>query len=473
MSALALPIGAVGLTLGTVGTVLGGVAVEKAVANEKSIKDIQESVDALNDSDGNKLVTLDETLDVALFKKAPVIVDYQLPPAKGSSMQVLSMSADGISTTFRSVGGTGTVVGPSSSTASHIALFADAGGVEIVEAPVSVDIATGNMANVGTINGVSVATLSTTVATNTTSIGTNGTAITALQTSVGTNTTDIGTNDTAITALQTSVGTNTTDIGTNDTAITALQTSVGTNTTGISTNGTAITALQTSVGTNTTGISTNGTAITALQTSVGTNTNNIATNAEDIAALGTTVGTNTTSIGTNGTAITALQTSVGTNTASIASLNYFTAVGSAVMSAANSGSSGTPPFTLNFMKLGSMVTVEVRFGTMNTDVLYGPIAGNSLSGQGSLDSIPAGTTVSSWQPSAGRVGMAQQFGAVDPTSNTNTVFFSGTANFVFFGGNTFTLTMQRINKVDWNTGVAFANPQWLNPAFSFTYLAIA
>ena len=452
MSALALPIGAVGLTLGTVGTVLGGVAVEKAVANEKSIKDIQESVDALNDSDGNKLVTLDETLDVALFKKAPVIVDYQLPPAKGSSMQVLSMSADGISTTFRSVGGTGTVVGPSSSTASHIALFADAGGVEIVEAPVSVDIATGNMANVGTINGVSVATLSTTVATNTTSIGTNGTAITALQTSVGTNTTDIGTNDTAITALQTSVGTNTT---------------------GISTNGTAITALQTSVGTNTTGISTNGTAITALQTSVGTNTNNIATNAEDIAALGTTVGTNTTSIGTNGTAITALQTSVGTNTASIASLNYFTAVGSAVMSAANSGSSGTPPFTLNFMKLGSMVTVEVRFGTMNTDVLYGPIAGNSLSGQGSLDSIPAGTTVSSWQPSAGRVGMAQQFGAVDPTSNTNTVFFSGTANFVFFGGNTFTLTMQRINKVDWNTGVAFANPQWLNPAFSFTYLAIA
>jgi len=187
MSDLALPIGAVGLTLGAVGTILGGVAVEKSVANEKSIKDIRKSVydqdlaldEALNDTEGNRLVMLDEKLDVMLFKKAPVIVDYQLPTEKGTSMQVLSMSEDGISTEFRTAAGTGTVVGPSSSTASHIALFADAGGVEIVEAPISVEIANGNMTGVGTINGVSLDTLDTDVGVLQTTVGTNVTDIAA------------------------------------------------------------------------------------------------------------------------------------------------------------------------------------------------------------------------------------------------------------------------------------------------------
>jgi len=106
------------------------------------------------------------------------------------------------------------------------------------------------------------------------------TQLNSLSSSVSTNSTNIGTNSSNITALQTQQSTNTSNISTNTSNISSLQSQQNTNTSNISTNTGNISSLQSQQNTNTAQISTN-------QSNISTNTGNITTNTTGISDIKT------------------------------------------------------------------------------------------------------------------------------------------------------------------------------------------
>jgi hypothetical protein len=234
--------------------------------------------------------------------------------------------------------------------------------------------------SVGGVSSSTIATIPTTIASNTASItantnsiASNASNITSLQTSVASNTASITSLETKVAANTTSITANTNDIALRATIAspsftgtpTAPTAAAGTSTTQIATTafvasvvggsatpdadantkgkiqltndlgGTAATPTVNSVGgvssstiaSLPTSVASNTSSITSLQTSVASNTasitsntNSIATNASNIATNAANITTNTTNIASNTSSITNLQTSVASNTASITSL---------------------------------------------------------------------------------------------------------------------------------------------------------